>query len=79
MRYTIRNVPADVDRDLRQRAREAGRSLNDLVLEAVRHWLACAESSPRRDLSDIVGTWQEDPATSAALRRQRRVDRDLWR
>jgi plasmid stability protein len=80
MQYTIRNVPAHLDRALRQRAREQGRSLNDVALEALLQALGLnADSAPRRDLSDIAGTWKEDPDTAAALKHQRRIDKDLWR
>jgi hypothetical protein len=33
----------------------------------------------RRDLSDIRGTWVEDPAVESALADQRRIDPELWR
>ena len=32
-----------------------------------------------RSLSDIAGTWVEDPAVDAALADQDRIDEDLWR
>lgn len=32
----------------------------------------------RRDLSDIAGTWVEDPEFDAALEDQRRIDWELW-
>jgi hypothetical protein len=33
----------------------------------------------RRDLSDLAGTWVEDPEFDAALEDQRRIDWELWR
>ncbi len=36
------------------------------------------ESGRRRDLSDLAGTWQDDPETLAALADQRRVDPEDW-
>jgi plasmid stability protein len=59
----IRNVPHALDRALRKAARERGRSLNEVVIEA----LACGagiagERGRQRDLGDIAGTWRKDPA-----------------
>ena len=33
----------------------------------------------RRDLSDLAGTWVEDPAFDQAIRDQDVVDPDLWK
>ncbi len=33
----------------------------------------------RRDLSDLAGTWVEDPAFDEAIRDQDVVDPDLWK
>ena len=33
----------------------------------------------RRDLSDLAGTWVEDPAFDQAMRDQDLVDPDLWK
>ena len=35
-------------------------------------------ATPRRDLSDIVGTWTEDAAIEDALAQQRHMDPALW-
>ncbi len=80
MQYTIRNVPKQLDRALRQRAREQGRSINQVALEALLHALGLAgDDVPRRDLSDVAGSWRKDPATEAALTDQRQVDGELWK
>jgi hypothetical protein len=37
-------------------------------------------ASPRkRDLSDIAGTWVEDPAFDEAIEAQRQIDPDMWK
>lgn len=80
MQYTLRNIPAEVDQTLRRRAREEGKSLNAVALEAL---LAGSGgqigSLPVRDLSDIAGSWVDDPEVDAALADQRRIDPELWR
>jgi plasmid stability protein len=76
--YTIRNVPAAVDRALRQRAARSQRSLNDVALEALAQ--AAQVSVPEvSDLDAFFGSWVEDPEIDEALGAQRKVDEDLWR
>ena len=79
MQYTIRNIPPHLDRVLRQRAKERGQSLNATAIDALRDGLGLTDLPvARRDLSDIVGTWVQDPEIDAALENQRRIDPDLW-
>jgi hypothetical protein len=80
MQYTIRNVPDYLDNVLRDAAREQHKSLNEVMVEALARGAGVAERRVRqRDLSDIVGTWQEDPAFDSAVADQRRIDEDMWR
>ena len=80
MQYTLRNVPPPVDEALRERAEREGKSLNEVTLEALAEALGLADKPiKRRDVSDLLGAWQEDPATEEAFREQRRIDPDLWR
>ena len=37
----------------------------------------CAQ--PQRDLSDIAGTWVDDPGFDEAVAAQRQIDLDLWK
>lgn len=80
MQYTIRGVPAAVDNALRERAREAGKSLNEAAVDALTEGSGMTGSRrKRRDLADIAKTWKADKAVEAALADQDRVDEDLWR
>jgi hypothetical protein len=80
MQYTIRGIPAAVDRALRERARAAGKSLNEAAVDALTESAGMAGVRPkRRDLGDIVGTWKADRGVEAALADQHRVDEELWR
>jgi hypothetical protein len=78
--YTVRDVPPQVDRALRRRARETGRSLNRVAVEAL---AAGAGESARTydDLDFMIGTMSK--AEAARLDRevaaQRRIDPGLWR
>jgi plasmid stability protein len=79
MQYTIRNVPDYLDEALRVSARREGKSLNEVVLAALVRGAGLAERKRiKRDLSDIVGTWQEDPAFESAIADQQKIDEAMW-
>lgn len=81
MQYTLRRVPEVVDRALRKLARERGKSLNEVALEAMATGLGM-EGQPtirRRDLSDIAGSWISDPEVDQALSDQREIDPEMWK
>lgn len=78
--YTIRNVPDNVDRRLRRKAKETGRSFNQIALEALT--VGAGESlAPKRDLSEIVGSLSKKEAEGidAEIRLQRQIDPELWK
>ncbi len=80
MQYTLRNVPANLDRALRRLARREGRSLNEVTLAALSRAVGADEEPiPYRQLRDLAGTWEHDPEFDAALEAQDRIDPDLWR
>ena len=79
MQYTIRGIPHAVDAALRQRARTAGKSLNETAVDALTEGTGTTGAPrKRRHLGDIAGTWKPDKAVEAALAAQDRVDEDLW-
>lgn len=79
MQYTIRGIPTAVDNALRERARAAGKSLNEAAVDALAEGSGVAGAlRKRRDLGDIAGTWKADKAVESALAAQDRVDEDLW-
>jgi len=80
MQYTIRNIPSNLDRTLRQRARELKKSLNEVTLEALLQGTGMRGAPiQHRDLGDVAGTWVEDPEIDEALADQRRIEPELWR
>jgi hypothetical protein len=80
MQYTIRGIPELVDAALRERARAAGKSLNEVTIEVLAEGAGVAAAPrQRRNLDDIVGTWKEDKAFDEAIADQRRIDEDLWK
>jgi len=80
MQYTIRKVPDFLDAALRRRAREQGRSLNEVAIEALARGAGVTgEREPQRDLADITGTWRKDAAFDRALAAQDAIDPEMWR
>jgi hypothetical protein len=79
MQYTIRKIPADVDRALKARARKLGKSVNQVAVEAL------AESvgqTPRyRNLRQMPGAWTKNEAAEfdRFLVRERAIDEELWK
>lgn len=79
MQYTLRNIPATLDQELRERAKREGKSLNEVALEALARGAGISGELVRhRDLDDIAGSWTKDIKVDRALEDQRRVDPDLW-
>jgi plasmid stability protein len=80
MQYTIRNIPDPLDAALRRSAREKGKSLNEVALEALVRGAGLGDQRvPQRDLCDIAGSWHNDPAFDEAQAQQDVIDKDLWR
>lgn len=78
--YTIRNIPERVDRILRKRARDAGKSFNQIALEALMS--GAGESlRPKRDFSEVIGSLSEKEAQQIEeeVSRQRQIDPRLWK
>jgi len=79
MQYTLRSIPRGLDAALRRRAREEGKSLNDVAIEAIQRGIGTGvQPAHYRDLHDLAGTWVDDPEFDAAIVDQHRVDKNLW-
>ena len=80
MQYTIRAVPDEVDRALRQRAKRESKSLNAVAIDALARGLALDAAPPRyTDLDHLAGTWQEDPDFDRAVAEFERIDDESWK
>jgi hypothetical protein len=77
VQYTIRGVPREVDRVLRQRAKQRGESLNQLLVEELT--VAAVGQPKRADFSDLVGKWTPDAAFDEIIASQRRIDPEKWK
>jgi len=75
--YTIRGIPAEVDRALRSRAAQRKQSLNRIVIDELTR--ALLGHSVKADFSDLVGKWEQDPGFDAVISSQRQIDADKWK
>jgi hypothetical protein len=75
--YTIRGIPAEVDRALRKKAAQLKISLNQLVVNELTQ---ATIGRPRKaDFSGLVGQWSPDPAFDEVIAAQRQIDWDKWK
>jgi len=80
MQYTLRDIPPILDSELRRRAKDEGKSLNAVAIEALIRGAGLGETALRlRDLSDIAGTWQEDREFDQVIAEQDTIDEQLWK
>jgi len=77
IQYTIRGVPPEVDKALREKAARRGQSLNQAILEELVG--ATIGRQKKIDLSDIVGQFKPDPGFEEILASQRQIDWDMWK
>jgi butyrate kinase len=79
MQYTVRKVSSALDAVLRRWAREQGKSLNEVALEAMARGAGLSgRTVRRRDLRDIAGTWREDGAFDRARAAHEAIEAELW-
>ena len=77
--YTLRNIPPALDRALRERAENEGKSLNQVAPRPSSAASACPSGEEAtHDLDHLIGTWQDDPAFDEAVALQDMVDPEAW-
>jgi hypothetical protein len=73
----IQNIPHQIDEALRARAQAQGKTVDQVALEALETGLGLSASGGKqRDLSDIAGTWVEDPIFDEVRRSHEVIDPD---
>ena len=77
VQYTIRGVPAEVDRALRGKAARRKLSLNQIIIEELT--AVTTGLRKRADFHDIAGQWTPDPAFDEIIAHQRQIDPDKWK
>jgi len=80
VQYTVRDVPVELDRRLRDSARHANQSLNQTLVDLLaRAAGASGATTTYSDLDSFFGSWTADAQVDEALAEQRKIDRKLWR
>ena len=82
---TVRNLPPEVARAIRERAANgrtsSNRAIIDLLEEAIGRKRPKKAQDGHHDLDHLAGAWSAEEAKrfEAALREQRTIDPELWR
>ncbi|MDE2059728.1 MAG: hypothetical protein KGL31_05350 [candidate division NC10 bacterium] len=82
---TLRNLPPELTRIIRQKADEQHASINKVVIGLLEKSVGVrgkkSEMVLYHDLDTLVGSWtrEETAAFNKALAKQRAIDPDLWR
>lgn len=81
---TLRNLPSDLDKAIRKRARGKRMSVNKAVIGLLEEHLTqdkVKRTELHHDLDDLCGSWTEDTAAAfdQALATQRAIDSDVWK
>lgn len=78
---TLRQIPAEVETELRQVASQSGTSLNHTAIVALQKGLGLAPPARRRrDLSSWAGKWTAEQATEFEqhIKDFDHIDEELW-
>ena len=78
MQYTIRQVPKQVDKALRAKAKAERKSLNQVALDALAQVAGVSNdpAKPKRDLSFMVGSMDDE--TLRAIEEVREMSERVW-
>jgi hypothetical protein len=81
VQYTVRSVPAHIDKALRRKAQKERKSLNEVLREALIREAEGTDVPDRMytDLDALVGSWVDVPGFDEAIEAQDRVEESLWR
>lgn len=80
LQYTIRNIPENVDRILRSRAKRLGKSFNQVALDALVEG-AGESAAVKHDLDFMIGSMSNSEARRLEdeVQRQRHLDPEMWK
>ncbi len=78
--YTIRQIPAPLDKKLREKSKLTGKSLNEIVIEALKRHEGFSDEPMRyHDLDFAIGSWEKDAVFDKIISAQRKVDKEIWK
>lgn len=80
MQYTIRGIPAYLDSGIRLYAEKESKSLNQALIDMLTAGLGFfGKHDQNQELTELAGTWREDPEADAAFASMRTIDEELWK
>ncbi|HET6423343.1 MAG TPA: hypothetical protein VFG20_06650 [Planctomycetaceae bacterium] len=77
MTLILKNVPPEVETEMRARAQASGQSLEQVALAAL--MAGMSTTGLDEHLRAVIGTWVDDPDFDAAVAEFERVDEKAWR
>jgi hypothetical protein len=80
VQYTVRAVPEEVDKALRDKAVREGCSLNTYLVDTLKNGAGLTDTPPSfHDLDHLAGKWISDPECDKALKEFDKIDEDMWK
>ena len=81
---TVRNLPPDVAKAVKEKARKERLSFNKAVIKLLEEATGAAQETRKvvyHDLDRFFGTWtkEEADAFDQALKEQRQIDPEMWK
>jgi len=76
MTIILKDLPAELEAELKHRAQATGQSLEQTAIDAVRNGLSVMGLDEH--LRAVIGTWVPDPEFDAAIADFEQVDQDQW-
>jgi len=81
IQYTIRSIPPRVDQQLRARAKQSGKSLNEAVIEALAKATGLSDANGQHakfhDLDWFIGSMSLDKSFDEAMEWLERAPKDI--
>lgn len=80
IQYTIRNIPLSVDRVIRKRSKQSGKSFNQTVVDLLSlQTFGTTKPTADNNFDWLYGAMQLDDDFDKAIKEQSRVDEELWK
>ncbi|HWE98147.1 MAG TPA: hypothetical protein VG269_29650 [Tepidisphaeraceae bacterium] len=79
MTLLIQNIPQSLEAALQKKARDEGKSVDQVVIETLEAGVQTAKAPIHHDLDWIAGTWVEDPDFDRIMKEQDQVNPDDWK
>lgn len=76
MTLTVENIPAEIDKALRQRAKSEGRSVDQVIVDVIKAGLTADKSPVKKRDRDHLTSSRKIPAAETLRQLNKKMDRD---